>query len=307
LVPLLRRFDAGREGARAWTRSWSPALSGLNVLDRKRYTSGNGRGKTLACRAVYPLSGLIRCGVCGAPMTIYGGSRTAKRYRCTDNAKRGTCSNGLSVVEEVARTAIVSGVRRRLVRESGIEAIRQVLTEEMGRSSGALTGELAERRKRLSRTEGKIRGLIEFIAGGETSSYVIESLRELEAQAKAEKAAIEALVREAREPVALPSTEAVIATVLDMEAAIARDPVAGRERLHRMFKDRRLDLQPVDGRYIAAGSLMPLVAIEIAENDNADPGQDRRYLKGVAGARSALKRFNGFPRFELPFEEFLSI
>jgi hypothetical protein len=52
-----------------------------------------------------------------------------------------------------------------------------------------MNAELEERRARLQRIEGKIAGLIEFIATGERSEY-ITTLRDYEAQAKQENAAI---------------------------------------------------------------------------------------------------------------------
>lgn len=267
---------------------WSAVQMRLERIG-KRYKSDR-REPSIASRAVYPLSGLIRC-TCGAPMSIYGGSRTAKRYRCADNIKRGTCENSLSVKEEIARRVILSGVRARLMRPAAIEFIRKEFARGLGEASRSLDVEIDERRKRLARTEGKIRGLIEFIAGGDRSSYVVETLHDLEVQAKADKAAIKSLRDQARKPIALPSADELIGSVLDVEQAIAEDPVTGRERLHALFSGRRIDLEVVEGVYVAKSALLPLVALQEPQKDTADPERGRRYIELVAGARFELATF----------------
>jgi hypothetical protein len=152
---------------------------------------------SIATRAVYPLSGLLHCAACGAPMTIFGGTRTAKRYRCAHQVQRGTCDNALSVREDVARRSIVDCVKARLLRPEGLAFVRQELARRMGELNRGLDAELKERRARLARTEDKIRGLVEFIATGDRSDYVVSTMRDLEAHAKREKAAIAELVRQA--------------------------------------------------------------------------------------------------------------
>lgn len=53
-------------------------------------TTDKPKGRALAGKASsYPFSGILRCGECGAPMVIAGGSST-KYYRCGDAKKRGT-------------------------------------------------------------------------------------------------------------------------------------------------------------------------------------------------------------------------
>ncbi|MCP4448114.1 MAG: recombinase family protein [Myxococcales bacterium] len=172
---------------------------------RRRYTGKAGRRTaSVASRAVYPLSGLLRC-PCGVSLTIYGGTKSSKRYRCPDNYKRGTCDNALGLREDIARKVILEGVRSRLLRPTAVEFIRSELARLLGAANRDVDTELTRRRKLLSRTEGKIGGLIEFIATGDKSEYVVTSLRDLEALAKTEQAAIKSLERQATKPVALPS------------------------------------------------------------------------------------------------------
>lgn len=71
---------------------------------------GKGTRGTPGQTTEYPLSGVLICARCKAPMTIMR-STSASYYTCSDRLKRGTCDNKLSVREELARTSTVSLTR----------------------------------------------------------------------------------------------------------------------------------------------------------------------------------------------------
>ena len=126
---------------------------------------------------------------------------------------------------------------------------------------------------KLERTEARIAGLIQFIADGDHSSYVRSTLADLEAQAKAEKAEIAAIEREAATPIRLPSPAELERLVVDIEARIAQDPIAGRAHLRRLLKDGRIVLEPQpDGVYLARAEALPGVLFG-PEAENRRPGE----------------------------------
>ena len=215
-----------------------------NAVRQRRASVSSRYQKTerpsIASKTVYPLSGLLYCGKCSAPMTIFGGSRTAKRYRCSHQIRRGTCDNTLSVQETVARHCIIGAVKGRLLRPEGLAFIREELVKQLGDINRSLDEDLKSRRNRLARTEDKIRGLIEFIAGGDQSEYIVQTLHDLEAHAKEEKAVIAALVHQARQPIPLPSLDELTTSVCDLESRLDTDPIGDRQALHQLFRDGRL-------------------------------------------------------------------
>ena len=77
---------------------------------RRFYTTtkdGKPKGRAVPGRATpYLFSSLLRCGVCAGKMVISGGS-TDVYYRCEGYAKRGVCTNGLSVRESVVRACLL--------------------------------------------------------------------------------------------------------------------------------------------------------------------------------------------------------
>jgi site-specific DNA recombinase len=219
---------------------------------------GTPKGMAVPAKGSYLLSGLLYCGACAAPMVVYGG-----RYRCSHNRQRGTCDNRLMVREDLARDRLLAALRERLLSPSGIAHARKRLAERLGELSKGSTAEVAERRARLRRTEDRIRGLVAFIAEGDTSKYIRMTLTDLEAQADGEKAAIAEIERQARQPVRLPSPDVLIDRVFYLQRRLAADPRVGREELRRLFEGGRVRLEPdAEGTfYWARTGLLPMVLL----------------------------------------------
>jgi hypothetical protein len=93
--------------------------------------------------------------------------------------------------------------------------------------------------------------------------YAWTTIRDLEAQAKAEKAAIAELERQVELPVRLPTPDEIAEATFDLEQQLGEDPIVGREWLRRIIKGERLVLQPQpDGVYLARGELLPLMLLK---------------------------------------------
>lgn len=69
----------------------------------------------------------------------------------------------------------------------------------------------------------------------------------------------EAVRREGKEDVRIPSVDEIVALVLDVEARIKDDPTSAREALRQMVHDGRIDMEPqADGSYRARSVIFPL-------------------------------------------------
>lgn len=129
--------------------------------------------------------------------------------------------------------------------------------------SKGLDAELKDRRERLQRTEERIKGLVGFIADGDRSEYVVATLRDLETQAKAERAGIERIHREAQEPLRLPSLDEITAAVFRFDALLATDVTTARARLRRWLKDGEIRLtRAAGGSFELRGAVAPLALVE---------------------------------------------
>lgn len=246
------------------------------------------RSATLGKRTNYPLSGLLHCAECDAPLAIYGGS-SHRYYRCSDFKKRGTCANGLSLREDVVRGRLLGFLREQLTGPKEVDFIRKTVAEVLGGLSRTTNAELEERRQRLARTEQRIAGLVQFICDGDHSDYVRDALKDLEAQAKAEKRAIVALQDRGSTAVRLPSPEETVERALLFEKMLADDPVAGREELRRLFEGGKVICRPQpEGFYIAEGKLFPLALFSMRLGQETPKARDSSESAGLGGMNRGL-------------------
>jgi DNA invertase Pin-like site-specific DNA recombinase len=256
--------------------TWKAVQARLAGVHAKytRNSDGTPKGRAAPGRMnSYLLSGILHCGVCGAPMIINGGGAT-RYYRCADYAHRRTCSNGLGVRETIARQCILDAIRARLTSPEGIAHARKRVAERLGELGREHTAELQERRSRLARTEARIAGLVQFIADGDRSQAVVAGLHDLEAQAKTEREAITAIERQAQLPIRLPSPDDIMKVAFDLNTRLTRDPAAGREWLRRILKSKKLMLEPLPEKvYLAKGDLLPLLLVS---SERSAPPLQRR-------------------------------
>lgn len=111
--------------------------------------------------------------------------------------------------------------------------------------------------------------MVEFVAQGDHSETVRATLQDLEAQAKMERAAIEALKDRLRGPVSLPRPHDVLARATELDQVLQSDPHRARERLRRVLVDGRIVMTPLDdGAYEARATFLPLLAYVDSNRDD---------------------------------------
>ena len=239
---------------------WQDVRARLDEV-RKKYTEKGSRAVPVRSRGNYVLSGLLVCDACNAPLMIYGGT-SARYYKCGTRHRKGVCDNDITIREDVARKAILGRIREHLVTPDGVAHIRKQVTEYLRDYSKTLDDEMKERRERLARTDQRIKGLVGFIADGDRSESVVSALRDLEAAAKSERAAIDRLAQAAKEPLRLPSIEEVVGMAKDLEARAAQDPIGARAQLQRWHKGGTIRVgRDKAGQIVAQGELLSLVIL----------------------------------------------
>jgi DNA invertase Pin-like site-specific DNA recombinase len=119
--------------------------------------------------------------------------------------------------------------------------------------------------------------LVGFIADGDRSEYVVSTLRDLEAQAKAERAAIERLQREAQQPIRLPSLEEITRGAFSLENLVTGNPEQARTRIRRFLRDGEIRVIRTADGYEVRGEVFPLALA--ASNENAQVDQRLGHLQ----------------------------
>jgi site-specific DNA recombinase len=254
---------------------------------------GSDKGRALAGRTTpYLFSKLLKCGLCGSPMVISGGSST-RNYRCSDHIKRGTCANALSVREDVLRKRLLEELLHTLARPSGLAFARKCIAEDLGEVERQQRAKLTELRRHATEVGRKLDALLDFIADGHARSNraaLGAKLEALEAEKLTAERAIRAVERQSVAPVALPTPDEMLGLAYALEARMAGDTVRGREELRELFKDGLIALVPQPGGYyVARSAVLPLVLI------TKPPPEETR--GGGFGTQSLVAR----GRFEPPF------
>ena len=259
---------------------WTAVQTKLAAVNRK-YTKQSTEPERNASpkKATYLLSGILVCDVCGFPMSIYGGGKT-RYYRCSTHHTKGVCSNGLRVREDVLRADCLDALREETQTPDAIEYVRRKFAEMLRTYTRDMDKELAEHRDRLKRTEDRIKGLVSFIADGDRSEYIVSTLRDLEAQAKSERAAIERLHREAQQPLRLPSLGELAEGAFALNDLLTEQPDKARLMIRRALKDGEIRVGPQPKGYEVRLEVFPL-ALMTPENANAQVGRTLGHSHGL--------------------------
>jgi DNA invertase Pin-like site-specific DNA recombinase len=272
--PELRIIDA---------EIWAAVREQLTATHRK-YTRKSDAPAGSRRRCTYMLSGVLMCDECGFPLVIYA-NNTRAYYRCSTHHTKGTCENELKVREDIVRETTLGAIRDSLQSPDAIAHIRKHIAERLRDHSKSLDAELRETRERLKRTEERISGLVSFIAEGERSEYVVTGLRDMEVQAKADRAAIDRLQREASEPLRLPSLDEITSAVFRFDALLDTDPNDARARLRRWLPDGQVRVARTTDGFEVKGAINPLALSTEAKNQNESGNLPNSRGSLVAGAR----------------------
>ncbi|MBO6936763.1 MAG: recombinase family protein [Deltaproteobacteria bacterium] len=234
----------------------------------------------------YLLSGLLFCGACGSVLTVHGGSKGRRYYRCDARAKRGTCDVKISIRESLVRERVLAGIADTLRCPEVVQLVRKRLVAERARRAKGDTVEVRDRKARLETIEAEMANLVRFIAKGVGSDAVSAELERLEKQAKAERAAIASLEAQIPAAVRLPTLSEAMRRVTDLQSLLDGDVEPAREALRRLLRDGRIHVHLENGDYIARGVVFPMaVFLGTDGKHNAAPGGPRAawYKSGCGG------------------------
>lgn len=114
-----------------------------------------------------PLSGLLRCGSCGAGMASIGATKGGTpRVQCSAHKESGVCGNGRKVSRDAIEAVVFEGLREELLHPASIAEYVRVYNAErrrLAKGNGERTAKLSRREAEIGR---EVERLVDAIARG---------------------------------------------------------------------------------------------------------------------------------------------
>ncbi len=133
------------------------------------------RGRTASSR--YLFSGLLKCGICGASLTIVTGRGRARRagyYGCPVHTQRGVCSNSLRIRRDVLEGRLLERLQAEILQPEVVEYTLERFEAELTKKLSNLGGELEKMRQRKAKLEKEIREYTRALADGYSAAITAE-------------------------------------------------------------------------------------------------------------------------------------
>ena len=172
---------------------WNRAQSRQRALRIDARDDAKGATLNRRHRSQYLLSGLIKCGLCGANYIMIA----RDRYGCSTRRTKGTCSNGHVLERGSLEHLVLNGLKEKLIESGPVEEFIKEFNSQIAARTTADRGERHRTEHELKQVEKKLAAILSAIEQGIVTETTRTRLLELEG----EKAALE---RQLSEPEAVP-------------------------------------------------------------------------------------------------------
>jgi site-specific DNA recombinase len=134
------------------------------------------------------LSGLLRCGVCGASYTVMG----TDRLGCAGHRERGDCSNTRTVSRKHIEERVLVALQTRLAEPEAVAEYVRTYRAELARLRAEGRRDRHKSQRRLAELTTTIERIVDRVCDGTASDALVARLEGLEAEQKTLRAAIAA-------------------------------------------------------------------------------------------------------------------
>ncbi len=182
-VRMVKDPDTGRRVSRPNDRSaWQVSdVSELAIISREVFDAAQARKKARSVthpsqqrRPRHMLSGLLRCGACGAGMSTNGKDRSGRiRIRCSAATESGTCVDAKTFYLETVESAVLSGLRSEMRHPDVIAEYVKTYHEERKRLAMDAAKQRSRRERRITEISREIDRLVDGIAKGLGDPYIL--------------------------------------------------------------------------------------------------------------------------------------
>jgi site-specific DNA recombinase len=182
-VRMVKDPDSGKRISRpnaksAWQRTDVPELA---IVPRDLFDAAQGRkaarGGTHPSQQRRPrhmLSGLLRCGACGAGMATNGKDKSGRiRIRCSAANESGTCSDPKTFYLKTVESAVLTGLEAEMRHPQVIAEYVRTYHEERKRLAADADAQRIRLERRLGELNREIDRLVDAIAKGHGEAAVL--------------------------------------------------------------------------------------------------------------------------------------
>ena len=181
----------------------------LFEIVQERKAEWSAAPRSIQQRTRHLLTGLLRCGCCGAGLSTKGRDKSGRiRVRCSADAESGTCPDPRTFYMRAIERAVLSGLRRDFRHPKLLSAFVREYHEERRRLAGQATADRSRLERRLAEVAREADRVTDMLIRGVGSESKLDArAKELaveEAQLHAEIAAVpEAPIAVALHPAAV--------------------------------------------------------------------------------------------------------
>ena len=149
-------------------------------LSTRRLIKGNSNRTEMARRPKYLLSGLLKCGACGA-----GFSKVSKHhYGCSTARNKATCDNLLVIRRDTVEMLVLVGLKEHLMQPAAYQAFVDEFTHEYNAKANQSEALKVKLKADLQRTKSEIQKLIEAIKAGVPGEALKNEMQSLQDRQK---------------------------------------------------------------------------------------------------------------------------
>lgn len=169
---------------------WQAVKDQQNAVATIMPRDGDGNPLNRLHRKKHLLSGVIKCGECGGPMSIVA----KDRYGCSTYRTSRTCSNARTITRQHVEERVLTGLKAYLLDAEMVGEFLEAYQIELKQAREQANRSEQRRRKRLAQLDQQIERLVDAIVDGTSTSKTNERLVMLEQEK-------EGLIKENSEPV----------------------------------------------------------------------------------------------------------